>query len=460
MIVLLDKKISPLCVKFKVLNNYKNEPVLFLWEDSLSKNIKFLDKMSLSKDTEYFSNLNKNIDFFENGITFKVVNLKNYETIFSYDFKNLNFIQGNNVLYISQNSYTGYSYAARNYIYQLIENGFNVKWDTRFSEKNIYSPITEEEKKVFNCKNNDIDIDVIDSVIIHHTPESWLPIYKSLPKNIKVYGLTTWETTRLHSNWVNYINEGVDEVIVPSQFNIETFKNSGINKKLNRWYHDIFPFVKSNVNLKDLFDKFLTYKSGSFVKDWFNTKTIIDNNTVYYNISQFTNRKNVTQLIDCFCKKFTKKHNVCLFLKIYLENFNEKETDALKYKVHNILKNYIDIPNIIFCFENLNNEQISVIHEFGDVYFTLNRGEGFGLSTYTAKKIGNKIICGKFGAEKEFLDDSDLLLNYQLGPSRYLDDFNKFYIDDQQQCAFYDTDYVVSKLQYFPKTKKQLYNYS
>jgi len=112
------------------------------------------------------------------------------------------------------------------------------------------------------------------------------------------------------------------------------------------------------------------------------------------------------------------------------------------------------------CFDNLTNDEVNTIHEFGDVYFTLNRGEGFGLSTYTAKKIGNKIICGKFGAENEYLDDNDILLNYELKSSRHLDDFNKFYTDDKQMCAFYDTDYVVSKLQYFPKVKKQLYNYS
>jgi hypothetical protein len=101
-----------------------------------------------------------------------------------------------------------------------------------------------------------------------------------------------------------------------------------------------------------------------------------------------------------------------------------------------------------------NNDEIEDIHKFGDVYFTLNRGEGFGLCTYTAKKIGNRIICGKFGAEKEFLDDDDLLLNYELRPSDYLDNFNKFYIGHGQECAYYDTDYVVSKLKYFPKIIK------
>lgn len=459
MVILVEKKTNPLSIKIKAnSDSLNNEPVLFLWEDSLSKNTKFIDKISITNNTEYYSALNKDINFFENGITFRVVLLNGYKTIFKYDFKNLNFIQGKNILYISQNSYTGYSYAARNYVYQLVESGFNVKWDTRFTEKNIYLPKNEIEKNIFNLKSNNLT--EFDSVIIHHTPESWLPIFKDLPKNTKVYGLTTWETTYIHKQWVDHINNSVDEVIVPSRFNVESFKNSGVTKKINLWYHDIFPFTKVDVNIKSLFEKFFIYKNGNFLKDGFNAKTIIDNNTVYYNISQFTNRKNISQLVNCFCKKFTNKNKVCLFLKIYLEHFNEKESDFLKCKIYEIVKNYPSFPNIILCFENLTNDEINIIHEFGDIYFTLNRGEGFGLSTFTAKKIGNKVICGKFGAEKEFLDDNDILLNYELGPSRCLDDFNKFYIDERQQCAFYDSDHVVAKLEYFSKVKKELYNYS
>ena len=71
----------------------------------------------------------------------------------------------------------------------------------------------------------------------------------------------------------------------------------------------------------------------------------------------------------------------------YLEFFNKKETEALKYKIVELTRQFKDLPKIVFCFENLNSDEIETVHKFGDVYFTLNRGEGFGLCTYTAKKI-------------------------------------------------------------------------
>lgn len=461
-IFLVEKKTDPLSIKIKVYFPFTNEPCLFLWEDTKTKSIKFIDKISLTNNTEYYSGINKSIDFFKDGITFKVVLLKNNSVVFNCDYKNLKFIHGSNVLYISQNSYTGYSYAARNYVYQLINEGYNVKWDTRFTNSFFYQPQNSYEKIIFDVINNPIKN--FDSVIVHHTPESWQSIYQSLyEQNIsfdKVYGLTTWETTKLHKKWVEYINNSVDEVIVPSRFNIESFKNSGVNKKINLWYHDIFPFIKTKVDLETLFKKFYIYDNATFFNDSNLIKNIIDNNTVYYNISQYVSRKNINQVIHSMCKKFTKNDDVCLFIKTNLERFDEKETDFLKYKFFNILKNYTNHPKIIFCFDNLTNDEINIIHEFSDVYFTLNRGEGFGLCTYTAKKIGNKIICGKFGAEKEFLDDGDVLINYELQLADELNDFSNYYVDGEQQCAFYDTDYVVSKLKYFPKVKKQLYNYS
>jgi hypothetical protein len=450
-VTLIEKKTNPLLIKIKIDANINDEPALFIWEDPFSKNIRFIDEISLNRNIEYYSCVNKDLSYFENGITFKIVSLKNYKCLYRYEFKNLNFISGKNILYISQNNYSGYSYAARNYIYQLLQAGYNVHWSDKFTTSNHYKPVNKEEQLVFNCLNNKKDFD---SVIIHHTPESWKSIFDQVPRGRKVYGLTTWETTRLHPTWVDYINNSVDEVIVPSKFNIETFKQSGVNKKLNLWYHDIFPFEKSNTNSTELYNKFVLFNGTEFTINPILIKNLIEQNTVYYNISQFNYRKNLNQVISSFCKKFTNKDNVCLFIKTYIEHFSKKETDALKYKIVELTRQFKDLPKIVFCFENLNNDEIDTIHKFGDVYFTLNRGEGFGLCTYTAKKIGNRIICGKFGAEKEFLDDTNLLLDYQLGSSDYLDDFNKFYIGYEQQCAFYDTDYVVSKLKYFPKTIK------
>ena len=140
-----------------------------------------------------------------------------------------------------------------------------------------------------------------------------------------------------------------------------------------------------------------------------------------------------------------------MFIKTFFKEYTDSQKEYLKYRFHTLLSNYKDIPDIVFCFEDLNDFEIQNIHKIGDVYFTLNRGEGFGLCSYTAKKFGNKVICGKFGSEKEFIDENDVLLDYELIPTFNMYHYHNWYDDDEQKWASYDDDYVLSKLKYYPK---------
>jgi len=457
MIEFLEKTEDPLLIRFKVNFECSNEKVLIIWEDAKSLIPQHSDFLTINKHIVYYCSINKPIVFFKNNLNFKIISLKTYEVLFCYTFRNLSFLKEKKILYISQNNHSGYSYAARNYIYQLLESGYDVTWDTSKFGNSSYLPCNEYEQKVFDCLNKQIDYD---SVIIHHIPDAWSNIAKTIPRDKKIYGLTTWETTKLHCDWVGFINNsGVDEIIVPSFFNQDIFKNSGVNKKINVWLHDIFPFTKNNnIDIYRLFSKFYLYDANEYYNNVSYIKDIIDKKTVYYNISQYNERKNIDQIIKTFCTKFKGNRDVCLFIKTFFKEFTECQTEMLKYRLINILKDYDDVPSVVLCFDDLNSDEVNCIHEFGDVYFSLSRGEGFGLCTYTAKKIGNRVICGKFGAEKEFTDSKDILLNYNLVNTFNMEVYHNWY--ENQQWADYDNDDVLSKLEYFPKTKKKLFNYS
>lgn len=457
MIEFVEKTNDPLLVRFKVNYNCTNEKVLILWEDAKTLIPQYSDFLSISQNVIYYCSINKSLNFFKHDLNFKIISLKTHEVLFCYKFINLSFLKEKNILYISQNNHTGYSYAARNYIYQLLQDGYNVTWDVSKFKNSSYTACNDYEKLVTDCINKNINYD---AVIIHCVPDAWSDIVKNIPRDKKIYGLTVWETNKLHTDWINFINNSeVDEVIVPSFFNQNIFKNSNINKKINVWYHDIFPFTtNNNLDVEKIFSSFYYYDNKKFINNDVDVKSIIKNRTVYYNISQYNERKNIDQVLRTFCAKFKKSDNVCLFIKTFFKEFSECQTEMLKYKFMNILREYEDIPPIIFCFDNLNDDEINFIHEFGDVYFTLNRGEGFGLCTYTAKKIGNKIICGKFGAEREFLGENDIVLDYTLVDTFNMEVYHNWY--ENQQWASYDFDLVLSKLKYFPKTNKKLYNYT
>jgi hypothetical protein len=193
------------------------------------------------------------------------------------------------------------------------------------------------------------------------------------------------------------------------------------------------------------------YKESKFIRHDIQIENILNTKTVYYNISQYTERKNLDQMIKTFCTRFTKNDNVCLFVKTHLKDVIPSQTEWLKYKINEIVKHFKNPPDLIFCFQDLSEIEIQSLHNNFDVYFTLNRGEGFGLCSYTAKKFGNKVICGKFGAEKEFLDGSDILIDYELIPTFNMYHFHSYYDDNDQMWASYKNTDVLKALEYIPK---------
>jgi glycosyltransferase involved in cell wall biosynthesis len=450
---IINKQFTPnLKIEFKVTGDIHNHPVIFVWEDIKVSSNKKIDYIRISNNGTYFSSLDCTIQSFKSDIVFSIICADTYDVLFQENFINLSFIKGNNVLYLSQNTYTGYAYAARNYIYQLVQNGYNVQWDF-IGDNNNYAFSRDEEFAIRKCCYNKLAS--IDSVIIHHTPEIFPNISHKHPKS-HVYGLTTWETDTFPYEWINCC-ESVNTMIVPSEFNrLSLIDDLSIGKEVVVWNHTIFPFRKFKENIFENFCKKLTTLSELSIS---NLSDILLNHTIYYNISEFTPRKNIEQVIHCFCKKFKKTDEVCLLIKTNIQESDESDT-FIKYKLKSILDKYNsdELPNIVFCFDKrLDESEIQLIHEIGDVYFTLNLGEGFGLSTFTAKKIGNRIICGKYGAESEFLDKNvDILLDYTLEHVKHRQVQSKLYLDCN--IPIYNSDYVVDNLKYFEKTKKLTYN--
>lgn len=451
MIDLVNKKTEPLFIQFKVSKLENELDVLLLWEESVHKSCIYSENVKLKNNFIYYSEINKNLSFFENDVVFKIID-SDYNVLFEYVFKKFIFEPNSKILYISQYSNTGYGYAARNYVYQLITNGFDVDWKVDDFLSN-FVPVTNEEKLV-DSKITDKYNSEYDYIIIHHVPDVWGGIIEKIKNNVKykkIYGLTTWETTKLNEKWISFINNsGINELIVHSKFNVDIFKQSKILKPVHCWYINIFSRLNSDeLTEHNIYNKCFLYYNKKYLNDARKLEEIFKNKTVYYNISQYNERKNLDQLVRIFCKKFNSTDNVCLFIKTFFKEFTDSQKSYLKYRFHTLLKNYKNIPDIIFCFEDLNDKEIQFIHDVSDVYFTLNRGEGFGLCTYTAKKFGNKVICGKFGAEKEFIDENDVLLDYHLCSTFNMHHYHNWYED--QQWAGYDDDYVLTKLQYYPK---------
>jgi glycosyltransferase involved in cell wall biosynthesis len=125
---------------------------------------------------------------------------------------------------------------------------------------------------------------------------------------------------------------------------------------------------------------------------------------MFYSIFQWIERKNPMGLLRAYWAAFPNKENVALVLKTYRMNYEQSEVDTIKAIIKN-LKKVMPLDNhppVYLISHMLSEEEILGLHARGDCYVSLDRGEGFGLSPFTAGACGNPIIVTNFGGSKEY----------------------------------------------------------
>lgn len=91
--------------------------------------------------------------------------------------------------------------------------------------------------------------------------------------------------------------------------------------------------------------------------------------------------------------------------------------------------------NIFFIRRRLSDAQIKQLHNTGDVYVSLSRGEGFDMPAYDAKIAGNRMVYTPSGGPQDFARKSDFQV-----PSSGLVPCHPFYRWDD--AHYLDWDYT------------------
>lgn len=288
---------------------------------------------------------------------------------------------------------SGYAEAARNYVAALAKQpGINLSVQP-VSFENWQTDIGSFGEIIVPLLNKSIQPDV---QIIHLTPENF-PRY-ILP-GIKNIGYTVWETSKLPDSWVPLINQ-LDEVWVPSTYNIEVFRSSGIKIPVKKIPHTI-NLDTLQVTNPDKFDVIPTDKY------------------LFYSVFQWSARKNPEGLLKAYLTEFRSDESVCLVLKTYLNN-NTTDDRNKTVQLINQIKHDLQLrttPQIVLLHGILSNHQILSLHKTCNCFVLPNRSEGFGVPHFEAAAFGNPVITTNFGGVLEFLSpETSWLTKYHLTP--------------------------------------------
>ena len=132
-----------------------------------------------------------------------------------------------------------------------------------------------------------------------------------------------------------------------------------------------------------------------------------------------TERKHPLAVIKGYWHEFKEEDNVALVLKTYRSSYEEAEKNAIRTTIKRLkMVTPMDYYPPIYLIPNMLTEaEILGLHARGDCYVSLDRGEGFGLSHFTAGAAGNPLIATNFGGVTEYAkDDNSYLVDYTLTP--------------------------------------------
>lgn len=318
-----------------------------------------------------------------------------------------------NICFVSCIGTSGYAIATSNFIFNYLQNNYNVTFIPRKVDNSIYQQNDIINQSVNKCKLNYFNR--YDYFIVHLVADSFNKFYqeyfinKKIIKNddCKVVLQTVWETSNLPDYWVELLNDSkIDEIWVPSFFNKKIFEECGVKTKIKvkkyKSYNFLLDIEKSEVPIPT------HIKYGD--KDL--TKTFN-----FYSISSWTDRKNYKNTIKEFCKTFSKDDNVCYLIKTTLENYDNNKKKIIIKEFEEILSEFPNHPTIYLFLENYQNYELNYVHNLGDCYYLLTRGEGLGFSAYDAFLNHKPVIVTKYGGHIEYFPENyPYFVDYSLVP--------------------------------------------
>jgi glycosyltransferase involved in cell wall biosynthesis len=305
---------------------------------------------------------------------------------------------------------SGYAEAARNYVLSLHKKGYPVTL-APISFEQARPDLGEDGEILKSLVNAQIQYD---KVIVHSTPDLW-ERFTQHERNKYIIGYTVWETSKLDPRWTKACNKA-DEVWLPSEWNMEVFRESGVTAPLYKIPHAI-----DVPNLEEL--------------PKLNLEGLPQDTFVFYSIFQWQERKNPYGLLAAYNAAFEGVDDVVLILKTYnreqgndLEAVKKLILDFRKY-IH--LDNY---PKIMLIVENMSRESILGLHNRGDCFVLLQRSEGWGLPHFEAAACGKPVITPAYGGQADFLNEENSYpVEYTLCPVTGMT-WSPYYRGDQLWC--------------------------
>lgn len=300
------------------------------------------------------------------------------------------------VRWYAQGPSSGLGAAAACYMTGLVEKKVPVSWwplgwpsdvwGTSYGPLAQLSDINEQPPELIEVAWRPIEHD---AVVVCSTP-LWNPALESEGKGRRLVASTAWESDRLAPEKVELLNR-YDAVFVPSGFAADVLLASGVTVPLA-----VIPHAAP-----------LKGPGGSAEPS--------RGPYTFYTIATWTTRKAIADLVDAFTRAFDASDDVSLVVhttpvdqiaaaRVVRENvpFSLEEITT-RSALARALAGRRSLPDIVLSTRRLPPEGIRDLHERGDCFVSLSRGEAWNLGAFDAAAHGNPVVVTGWGGHLDYL---------------------------------------------------------
>jgi len=206
-------------------------------------------------------------------------------------------------------------------------------------------------------------------------------------------GRTMFETDRIPEPWVAACN-AMDEIWIPSRFNLETFSASGVDAAKLR----VIPGAVDVERIDRIREGLPIGAEGEFR---------------FLSVFDMTLRKGWDVLLRAFVSEFRLGEGVTLYLRV--RSSLGLTQDQMEARVESYLRDTLgvdpaSIPDVVLLFEDLRQEQLVRLYRSVDAFVLPSRGEGWCRPAMDALACGLPVITTGWGGVTEYLHERNAFL--------------------------------------------------
>lgn len=288
---------------------------------------------------------------------------------------------------------SGYGKEARGFLRGLTHRGVRVAARSTGNESSSYVELLKDNPRLAISLHDSLNRTAgprpVTAVV--HTPGDVLRRVSDADFTV---GRTMFETDSLPDDWVRRINM-LDDVWVPSTFNVETFRSAGVTIPIG--------VVPSGVD-------------GSAYRPGLKSLSIPGaRGCVFLAIFEWSHRKAPDVLLRAWAEAFRPDDEVSLVLRSYARGRFDGDSSAtvqrlLDHELSDIGLTRADVAPIVVLGQQLSASAMPRLMSSADVFVGASRGEGWGRPLLEAMACGLPTIGTRWGGNLDFMDDSNSLL--------------------------------------------------